>query len=258
MDVAIVYFGLTRSTKYVYPTHQKNVLDVLAAENKTYKIFMHTWTTEETGQRVWDKTIPVPIDYEEYQHLHPDVFQRDSQEEFLRSIDINDYFYQETWNEKGHCQEGEWLPDLVRNHLCALESMKRGWNLVKQDENTFRYVMFVRPDTYILDPFPWSYVSEDVMLVPNDNFHEGYNDRFALVPWQYAEQYGSRIDGLKQFRREQGRIVSKKYVKYVVDTNQIPIQFVPFRFDLVRPIISLAQRRFLDAKYDAAVVPTRP
>jgi hypothetical protein len=195
---------------------------------------MHTWETKNHKQRVGNNVVNANIDYEEYKCLHPNVFQRDSQEAFLETVHFDDYFYRDIWEQKGESKEGEWIPELVQNHLCALESIKRGYQLVKQDGNRFRYVMFVRPDCFFHDPLPFPAMGSNVIL-PKQDAYEGYNDRFAVVPSEYADIYASRLDGLKDFRQTQGRIVSEKYLKYVLDTHEVPLQFVSFRFDLVRP-----------------------
>ena len=41
-DIAICYFGLPRSVKYVYESHQKYIYDVLDDKCITYKKFMHS------------------------------------------------------------------------------------------------------------------------------------------------------------------------------------------------------------------------
>ena len=51
-DFAIVYFGLTRSTKKVYKSHIDNIFNQLKHYNLNYKTFMHTWKTNDNKQRV--------------------------------------------------------------------------------------------------------------------------------------------------------------------------------------------------------------
>ena len=72
-DIAICYFGLPRSVKYVYESHQKYIYDVLNDKGITYKKFMHTWKTGDGSQRVWRFKTREKIDYEEYKLLNPDV-----------------------------------------------------------------------------------------------------------------------------------------------------------------------------------------
>jgi hypothetical protein len=70
----------------------------------------------------------------------------------------------------------------------------------------------------------------------NNNYNEGYNDRFAIVPFENCEKYGKRIDEIKEFRKSNGRIVSEKYLKYIVDKYYKNISFIDFKFQIVRPL----------------------
>ena len=47
MDIAIVYFGLTRSIKKVYQSHIRHIYQVLDRNQITYKKFMHTWSMKD-------------------------------------------------------------------------------------------------------------------------------------------------------------------------------------------------------------------
>ena len=53
------------------------------------------------------------------------------------------------------------------------------------------------------------------------------------MPFDLAKPYSHRIDEIAAFRKHNGRIVSEKYVKYVVDRHYVPTQ-VDFHFDLLR------------------------
>ena len=85
IDFAILYFGLTRSTKKVYMSHIMSVYNLLDSYNISYMKFMHTWRTNDNKQRVWYKTIEKEIDYTEYKLLQPDVYKIENQEDFLNT-----------------------------------------------------------------------------------------------------------------------------------------------------------------------------
>ena len=173
-DFAIVYFGLTRSTKKVFKSHINNVFNQLRYNRLTYKTFMHTWKTSDNKQKVWQNTIEKEIDYDEYKLLYPDFYKIDCQDEFIQTIDMNDYFYKEVWDKEGDKKHGEWLPGLIKNHLCALESMKRGLEMVEEFVkvgNKFKYVMFVRPDVLISSVLPLQQICVKVcdICIPNQD-----------------------------------------------------------------------------------------
>jgi len=239
-DFAIVYYGLTRSTKKVYKSHIDNIFNQLKHYNLNYKTFMHTWKTNDNKQRIWDTTISKIIDYEEYQLLKPDFYKIDNQDDFIKSIDMDKYFYKDVWNTIGHSIKGEWLPDLILNHLCALKSEKSGLEMVEQfvkEGNTFKYVMFIRPDVFIKNKLPLDEILTDKhdISIPNEHHNEGYNDRFAIINYHKAAIYGKRFDEIAEFRKNYSRIVSEKYVKFIIINKKLKLNLLNFSFDIVRP-----------------------
>ena len=191
---------------------------------------------------MWGDTVEQEIDYNEYALLNPDFYKIDNQNEFIDSIDMNNYFYTEVWNTIGHdAYNGEWLPHLVQNHICALESQKRGLEMVEEfikQGNSFKYVMFIRPDVLIHNELPLNDIITNQCLdifIPNDNHWEGYNDRFAIVNYKCASIYGKRINEIVEFRKNNGRIVSEKYVKFILNKYNLQIGLIYFKFDIVRP-----------------------
>ena len=239
-DFALIYWGLTRSTKKVYTSHINHIFNILKKNNLTYKTFMHTWKTKDNIQMVWGNTIPQKIDYNEYKLLNPDVYKIEQQEDFINTLNMDDFFYKDIWNNKGDCGEGEWNPHVIKNHLCALESMKRGLEMVEesmQTGNRYKYIMFVRPDCWIHDELPLDQILPhlDKITVANFEHGEGFNDRFAIMNYANADLYGKRINEIAEFRKGNGRIVSEKYVKFIINKYKIPVNLIHFNFDLIRP-----------------------
>jgi hypothetical protein len=197
---------------------------------------MHTWKTDKNI--VWGNELNIPNDYDEYKLLNPTVYQIDDQSEFLDSICFEDYFNNELYKKYGGDTHHEWRPYLIRNHLCALESQKRVTTMCMNSNKTYDYVIYVRPDVEIYDEFPiqcLSKIKDNDIAIPSDEHHEGYNDRFAIVPFNMCEKYGKRIDEILEFRKLRGRIVSEKYVKYIIEKYFGNIHFINFKFAIVRP-----------------------
>jgi hypothetical protein len=172
--------------------------------------------------------------------LSPDYYKIDSQDDFLNNVNMDNYFYKDAWDKKGNSREGEWLVGLVRNHICALESMKRGIEMVEGcmiNGDTFKYIMFIRPDIEIKTTLPLNDIlsNQDKIIIANFEHYEGYNDRFAIMNYNNACIYGKRIDELADFRKVSGRIVSEKYVKYIIDKYNLQVNFINFNFDIIRP-----------------------
>lgn len=242
-DFAIIYWGLTRSTKKVYNSHIERIFNVLKRNNLTYKKFMHTWKIKDDIQMVWENEVPQKIDYNEYKLLEPDVYKIEQQEDFIETLNMNDYFDKNLWDEKGNCGEGEWHPRVILNHLCALESMKRCVELVEgsmYEGNKYKYIMFIRPDCWMDDELPLADILPhlDKINIPNfDHYDVGYNDRFAMMQYAHAVIYGKRINEIAEFRRGgHGRIVAEKYLGFTIKKYNIPVNLLNnFNFRLVRP-----------------------
>lgn len=234
--IAICYWGMTRSTKHIYSSHIHHLYNVLKTQGIEYTVFMHTWQTENAANVIWEHASDIPVDYEEYKLLNPDVYKIQNQAEFLSTIRFDDYFSQELYDLHGGDTYHEWRPQLIRNHLCALESQKRVYQLAIDNGLEYDYVMFVRPDMLMTNDFEvaWLHDPCDIIL-PSYGHYEGYNDRFAVVPFLHAAKYATRIDEIVEFRQKWGRIVSEKYVKYVVETYYPNVKFVDFFMKIIRP-----------------------
>jgi hypothetical protein len=223
-DIAICYWGLTRSTKKVYKSHHEKFFNTL--NNYTYDVFMHTWSTNEN--LIWEEHPGIGIDYGEYHLLSPNYYQLDNQDDFLSTITFSDYYKENHVN--------EWRPKLIRNHLCALESLKRVANMVLNTGKKYKYVIFIRPDVMINTIFDINFLSlnEKEIAIPNFDHCEGYNDRFAIVNYNDCFIYANRIDNIIDYRKNIGHIVSEKYLKHVID-NYFNVKFIDFNFTIIRP-----------------------
>jgi len=234
--ISICYFGMTRSTRFVYESHYNNVFNILKNNNIEFDIYIHSWKTDKN--LIWSNEVNIPNDYEEYKFLNPTIYQLDVQDDFLKNINMEDYFNEELFNIYGGNTHDEWWPQLIRNHLCALESQKRVTEICLNTNKKYDFIMYIRPDVQIYDPFPLDClknIKKNDIIIPNNEHHEGYNDRFAVIPFNNCEKYGKRIDEIKEFRKSQGRIVSEKYVKYIINKYYENIHFIQFDFKIIRP-----------------------
>lgn len=226
--IAICYWGLVRTLREVLPSQQKYVYSELEKAGLEYDVFFHSWSTDKN--LVWNREMTEQIEYDTIDLVHPLKKQIDDQSEFLKTIDFSKYYYQ---------HEREWVPQLIWNHLCALESQKRCANLCLESGIKYDYIMFLRPDALINkrlpveDIFTLDFI-DNTIVIANFNHWEGWNDQFAVLRLERVIPYSHRIDGIAEFRQTNGRIVSEKYVKYVVDRHYVPKQ-VDFHFDLLRP-----------------------
>jgi len=177
-SIAICYWGMTRSTKHVYKSHHTNLFGILKKHGYTTDVYIHSWKTDKNT--IWQNTSSIPIDYEEYKLLEPTEYSLDDQKLFLDSINFSDYFYEYVYKAfRGDHIEGEWIPDLIRNHLCALESQKRVFTMVMNSKIEYDFVVFIRPDVLITSIFDihWlSYFQNDdtnIIILDYDHY-EGF------------------------------------------------------------------------------------
>lgn len=226
--IAICYWGLIRTLREVLPSQQKYVFSELDNAGIEYDVFFHTWITDKN--LVWNREMKEPIEYETIDLLYPLKKQIDDQSKFLKTVDFSKYYYP---------NEREWIPQLIWNHLCALESQKRCTNLCLETGVKYDYIMYLRPDALVTKRLPVESIfsqsfDDNMIVIANFNHWEGWNDQFAILRPEVVIPYSHRIDGIAEFRKKNGRIVSEKYVKHVVDCNYFPKQ-IDFHFDLLRP-----------------------
>lgn len=233
--IAICYWGMTRSTKLVYNSHILNLFNVLANNNIDYKIFMHTWKLIKSKDIMRGNVTNTQVNYEEYNLLQPNYYKIDEQDLFTDQLNFSDYFNKELYDKYGDSPH-EWNPQLIINHLCALESQKRVYNMVNDSGEEFDFIIFIRPDVQITNEFDVNILTNDFdIIIPNYAHNEGYNDRFAILPFNKTLKYACRIDEIIDFRKNHGRIVSEKYVKFIINKYYKNIKFINFNMKIIRP-----------------------
>jgi hypothetical protein len=239
-DFAILYFGMTRSVRKVYHTHIQHIFETLDKHNMTYKKFIHTWKTRDDSQNAFFDILPQKIDYEEHNLLNPDVYTIDNETDFIEGLNIADYFNKERFDQYGDCAEGDWYPQLIQNYVCMLESQKRGFSMVKDcvlNGDSFKYVMFIRPDIWIDQPLPIDklVLNEETINMPNHSHWDGLNDQFYIMSYKNACLFSHRGDELKDYRQNVGRIVGEPYCKYIVEKLNFTLNEIVFNYTITRP-----------------------
>lgn len=234
--IAICYWGMTRSTKIVYKSHFINLFNIFKNNNIDYTVFIHTWKTVDNKNIIWENISSIPVDYEEYKLLQPNYYKIEEQSLFTDQINFSDYFNKELYDKYGGDTPHEWRPQLIMNHLCSLESQKRVYEMVNNSNEEFDFIMFIRPDVIIDNKFDVNILNTDFdIIIPSYDHHEGYNDRFAILPFKKSSNYACRIDEIIDFRKNHGRIVSEKYVKFIINKYYNKLRFINFYMKIIRP-----------------------
>jgi hypothetical protein len=197
---------------------------------------MHTWKTHNDLNIIWETPSEIKVDYNEYKLLNPDFYKIEQQNEFLKTINFENYFNKDLYNIYGGDTEHEWRPQLILNHLCALESQKRVYNMVIESNTQYDFIIFIRPDVMVLNIFNIDWLNDKFdIIIPNKEHNKGLNDRFAIIPFNKAFKYATRIDEIIEFRKNNGRIVSEKYVKYIIEKYYPKFQLIKFIMKIIRP-----------------------
>jgi hypothetical protein len=229
-DVAICYWGMSRSTRHVYQSHYKHIFDILKNAGLSYDTYFHTW--DVNVNIIWDWISDVLPDKDEYKFLQPTKYKVENQDEFLSTIDMADYFSHED------ARSGkDWNIHLVRNHLCALQSQKRVTQMMLDSGKTYTHVLYVRPDVEIEVDLPLDILQNlkpKHIAIPDFDHWEGYNGRGAILRFEDCVPYSHRINEIKEFRKNISYITSEKYTKYIVDKYYTFVP-MPFKFDIIRP-----------------------
>ena len=223
MKVAICYTGLIRTLNKVYNTHIENIFNVLKQHNIDYDIYVHTWT----GKNILSNNL------DDLNLITPTYIQIDNQDAtFLESLCFEDFFYKNIYELYGNTHHGEWVPEILLNHLCSLESRKRVSNMVLNSNKNYDWILFLRCDLLIKYPINIECIINNIdnntVIIPNYYHFEGYNDSVIICHPNIVKYYSHRIDNAKEYRKYNGRIVSEKFLKYSLDTSPLNIRLCSF------------------------------
>jgi hypothetical protein len=121
-----------------------------------------------------------------------------------------------------------------------LESQKRAFSMVDNNVlkgDNFKFVMFIRPDVTIYNDLPIDVImsNHNKIHIPNFNHWEGLNDQFAVIKYENAHFYANRINEIVDFRKNNGRIVSEKYCKFIILKYNMEVNELDFKYSLTRP-----------------------
>ena len=235
MKIAICYHGLLRGLKTTAKSHNINIYDVLDDNNIDYDIFLHTWIIDD--ETLYDTTCKHAIasDINNLKLLNCMKTQVDNQGDFLKNLNFSQYFYEQEWTgtpPRTNNQKGEWIPQLLKNHLCALESLKRVYKLIEDSKINYDYILCIRPDGLLNNKIDINFfkdLSENEIAVPNNEKYNGYCDQLAIGKVEYMKYYMMRIDEAPEFRKTKYRIDAESYCRYIID-KYAKVKFIHYNY----------------------------
>lgn len=220
--VAIVFFGLTRTLSSTIDSIKSNLLNVLSELNMEYDIFIHTYKINGKYKNNWsNEFVENYVNEDIEQLLNPKYFIFDNQDEIIEKINFDEY-YSKLGNWTGMSKD--MTKYLIRNLVLALYSKKRITEILEIHKEKYEYVIFIRPDTLLLNKvwIDYSTLTDYNIIIPDAEWHRGCNDRFAICATSVALYYGFMFDFLLEYSKHTS-IISEKYLLDMLTKKKIAI-----------------------------------
>ena len=192
--LALCYWGLTRSTRFVHISHEQHIFGALRAANVSYRTFMHTWALEKGETDALQGVVTrMHLDTEEWKLLQPHAFRSERQSHFVHHS-INESALRAWARSIPEGGNPFRLPTALRNHLCSLEGLRRVHHLAVSSGFAFTHAVFLRPDAWISTDLPLHALPPPGKVVlPSTGNTGGWNDQFAVLHAHTAPVYARRI-----------------------------------------------------------------
>ena len=202
MEVAVCFFGITRSLAYVHGSIQKNILDVLADNGYNVRVFLHTYDLKEINTPR-NSEINAKNNHEDYKLLNPHIHKITSQEEFDKS------FPYETYMSRGMWEEISTFKNVWRQY----NSLKIVTDMWTDDSLKFSCVIYLRPDLYYFKPLQIRDVEHvcktraNLLYLPDwirtkKNKVGVFNDRIAMGTPDAMAKYGNRLNFARNYSKK--------------------------------------------------------
>jgi len=235
MKIAIVFWGLCRSTEHTIESLQTNLFDVLEENGIEYTTFLHIWNLYRKYHNPRAGERNVYLKNTTWKYLNPDVHCIENQDTIDPTLKLKDYRkHGDPWKND---EIKDYVPfSSVDNVVRALYSLMKATELWTSSSETFDLVMYVRPDVRILQPFrmEWlNHIGSKVIYMPDFHLIEGVNDRFAFGTPATMKIYGMRYKYALQYAAINA-LHSERFLAFILYKHQITTCLVPFRFRRIR------------------------
>ena len=232
MKIAICFWGLTRSLKFTIESIQNKLFLPLEKNNIQFDKFIHTFYFEGLYNNKHGSEKNIELDFDEYKLLEPDYFLKENQDEVIKNIDFSKYEFNNTvYNNR----------TTFRNAILAQYSMKKVTELVENTKIKYDYLLFIRPDSKIIDKFNsrwFLFTKNDRVLSPSFGRSKGLNNRMFIGNYNQGIIFGKSIDYIEEYTKERVYI-AEQFIMWVVKRKMFPnqkrlIKFINFRFLRIR------------------------
>lgn len=228
MKVALAFWGLTRSLKYTIESINNKILNKLKENGIDYKIFMHTWIVNSVYSNTRAKENNIILDNEEYKLLNPDYIELTDQDIFKTKIKFNKF--------RTHKDPWKTNYETVNNFICAMFSKSRCTQLIDKCNETFDYIIFLRPDVLYLNDFNINFftkVNDNTICIPNFALYSNFNDRFCITNMNTYKLYGYVFYRLFNYSKH-FPLHSETFYYNLMTKYKIKMKKIKFMFHRVR------------------------
>jgi hypothetical protein len=232
--VAILFFGLTRSTDMVLDSIQKKLFNPITEAGLDYDIFLHTYILESPYINEWSKENITNYDNDQYKLLNPKHYVLDRQSDIIQQTKFEEY-YTKLGNWAG--MTPEMTKVLIRNFVLGLYSKKRVTELFREYADNYKYVIIMRPDMRIVSKINiqecLKLVDTNVIVVPAIDWFNGCNDKMCIAKKDAALYYGTLSDKLLEYSQRTS-IMSERFLLDMLVHADIVIRTADIRYVLIR------------------------
>jgi hypothetical protein len=261
MQVAIIFWGLTRSLKLTYPNLRRHIFDVLTRAGIQFDVFMHTYYFAGSYNNVWTGETNVQLDFDEYKILQPKYLIREDQDEVSKGLNLSSYHSEEIdRRDPLFSEDVTWFGPksymMVENVVRALYSKYQITKKFETVQNEYNYAMFLRPDADFLSPLDVTALSkaDDTHIVlPDFGHYRGVNDQFAITTPRNALVYGKLFERLHAYGFKKS-IISERYLKDCLEESGIGWVETKVRYELIRANVRLSTPHLLNIIFGDDVV----
>lgn len=225
--IALCFYGLCRSTNYTIESINKYIFDALKGLKFEYDIYLHTYKVTTPYTNIRNSEENIMLDNNLYKLINPSIYKIDDQDEIKKTIDFTKY----------RLKGDPWLNDFksLDNLILGLYSLNQVTQLWKISNNTYDYIIYLRPDVKFLSPLKLSFfldLNNKTIALPD--FHEyPLNDRFAIGTPNIMTLYGERYLHAYDYSLI-NELHAETYLKYILEKDEVNIIKIDFEFERIR------------------------
>ena len=249
MKIALGFWGLTRSLKFTLESIKTNIFDVLQTSDISYTTFVHTYEFKSAYVNKRANEENIKLDFDEYNLLTPDFVKIDDQDLIKEQLNMKQYrTHKDPWDTKYAT---------VDNFILAMYSRYILGKVIEESEETFDYVIFLRPDVKYLNPLDtniFKHIKDTDLCIPN--FHLGFkiNDRFFIITFNNLKKFCGIFNDMLLYSKNNQLHSETFHLYMLVKQMKFTLVYVEFFFQRVRANGAIATH---DKTLDKLIKPTK-